>query len=91
MGEWDYVIVGAGSAGCVLADRLSANAHNRVLLLEAGPEDSSPYIHMPRGAAKLYGDPRHVWYFQTEAHDDVPAETWIRGKMLGGSSSCISR
>ena len=86
-GEWDYVIVGAGSAGCVLADRLSANAHNRVLLLEAGPEDSSPYIHMPRGAAKLYGDPRHVWYFQTEAHDDVPAETWIRGKMLGGSSS----
>jgi len=87
MSDWDYVIVGAGSAGCVLADRLSANPGNRVLLLEAGPEDKSPYIHMPRGAAKLYFDPKHVWYFQTEAHDDVPAETWLRGKMLGGSSS----
>lgn len=87
MSDWDYVIVGAGSAGCVLADRLSANPDNRVLLLEAGPEDTSPFIHMPRGAAKLYGDPKHVWYFQTEAHDDIPSETWIRGKMLGGSSS----
>ncbi|HZU63905.1 MAG TPA: GMC family oxidoreductase N-terminal domain-containing protein, partial [Novosphingobium sp.] len=59
----------------------------KVLLLEAGPQDRSPFIHMPRGAAKLYTDPRHVWYFQTEAHGDIPAETWIRGKMLGGSSS----
>lgn len=85
--SWDYIIVGGGSAGCVLADRLSANPANSVLLLEAGPDDTNPFIHMPRGAAKLYTDPRHVWYFQTEAHDDVPAETWIRGKMLGGSSS----
>jgi choline dehydrogenase-like flavoprotein len=84
---WDYIIVGGGSAGCVLAYRLSANPANKVLLLEAGPRDSNLFIHMPRGAAKLYTDPRHVWYFQTEGHGTVPAETWIRGKMLGGSSS----
>lgn len=87
MTEWDYIIVGAGSAGCVLAERLSANPANCVLLLEAGPVDKSPFIHMPRGVAKLYGDPAHVWYFQTEANADIPSETWLRGKMLGGSSS----
>jgi len=83
---FDYVIVGGGSAGCVLAERLSRDPTNTVVLLEAGPEDRSPFIHMPRGAAKLYSDPRHVWYFQTRGHGDVPSETWIRGKMLGGSS-----
>lgn len=87
MKQWDYVIVGAGSAGCVLAERLSADPSNSVLLLEAGPADRNQFIHMPRGVAKLYTDPAHMWYFQTEAHDDVPSETWIRGKVLGGSSS----
>jgi choline dehydrogenase-like flavoprotein len=85
--EWDYIIVGAGSAGCVLADRLSRDGRSRVLLLEAGPVDKSPFIHMPRGVGKIYGDPAQVWHFQTEAHDDIPAETWLRGKVLGGSSS----
>ena len=83
----DYIIVGAGSAGCVLADRLSENPNCSVLLVEAGPDDTSPYIHMPRGAGKLYNDSRHAWHFQTEQHDSVPSESWIRGKMVGGSSS----
>lgn len=87
MTQWDYVIIGAGSAGCVLAYRLSEDPANKVLLLEAGPEDSSPWIHMPKGVSKLYTDPRHIWYFRTEADGDTPEEVWIRGKMLGGSSS----
>ena len=85
-GHADYIIVGAGSAGCVLAERLGA-AGKTVLLLEAGGADSSPFVHMPKGMARLFGDPRMVWHLPTEAHDGIPAETWIRGKMLGGSSS----
>ena len=83
----DYLIVGAGSAGCVLAERLSASGERSVLLLEAGPADRHPLIHMPKGMARLFSDPRHVWFFETTPERDIPAETWIRGKVLGGSSS----
>ena len=87
MQDADFIIVGAGSAGCVLAEKLSANPAIRVLLLEAGLTDSSPYVHMPKGMAKLYTDPAQIHYIQTTPHNGIPAETWIRGKLLGGSSS----
>jgi choline dehydrogenase len=86
-GQWDYVIVGAGSAGCVLAERLSRDPKRRVLLLEAGPTDAHPLVHIPKGMGKLFADPAYVHYFQTQADEATPAETWIRGKLLGGSSS----
>lgn len=85
--EFDYIIVGAGSAGCVLADRLTADRRSRVLLLEAGASDSDFLVRMPKGFGKLLSNPNKVWYIPTLESDGIPAETWIRGKMLGGSSS----
>lgn len=86
---FDYVIVGAGTAGCVLAERLSRDPTRRVLLLEAGPSDTNPMIHMPKGVAKVIGDVRYVWPFQVGAGQGSNAAkmTWVRGKTLGGSSS----
>ncbi len=88
--QYDYIIVGAGSAGCVLANRLSEDASKQVLLLEAGGEDRSFMIQMPKGIGKLVMDPKHSWQFpvqQPKAPDMPPTETWVRGKVLGGSSS----
>lgn len=86
---FDYIIIGAGSAGCVLANRLSADPEVKVLLVEAGPRDSHPFIHMPAGLAKLVGNKRVNWDYRTAAESHLDGRTlwWPRGKVLGGSSS----
>ena len=86
---YDYVIVGAGSAGCVLANRLSADPARRVLLLEAGAADWNPLIHMPAGLARLATNTRLNWNYRTEPEPELLGRRlwWPRGKTLGGSSS----
>jgi choline dehydrogenase len=87
--EFDYVIVGAGSAGCVLANRLSADGKNSVLLLEAGPKDSNIWIHVPLGYGRLFRDKDVNWMYQTEPEPGLDGRRVFqpRGKVLGGSSS----
>src|SRR6201994_1206253 len=87
--EFDYVIVGAGSAGCVLANRLSANGKHSVLLLEAGPKDTNIWIHVPIGYGKLFKEKSVNWMYQTEPEPGLGGRQVFqpRGKVLGGSSS----
>ncbi len=86
---FDYIIIGAGSAGCVLANRLSEDPAVQVLLIEAGPRDWHPFIHMPAGLAKLVNKKGVNWDYDTVAEPHLNHRTlwWPRGKVLGGSSS----
>jgi choline dehydrogenase len=87
--EVDYIIVGAGSAGCVLANRLTRSGAHRVLLLEAGPADRNPWIHVPLGYGKLFKNRRVNWLYQSEPEPELDGRVIYqpRGKVLGGSSS----
>ena len=89
MNGYDYIIVGAGSAGCVLANRLSADAAARVLLIEAGPRDRHPYIHIPLGMGKMHEHNMFDWGYATEPEPNLNGRRIeaMRGKVLGGSSS----
>ncbi len=86
--QYDYIIVGAGSSGCVLANRLSADPSVYVLLVESGPADKDPMIRMPRGIGKLLvvGN-KHVWDYRVDPGNGQPEELWLKGRALGGSSS----
>ncbi|MGL6044050.1 MAG: GMC family oxidoreductase, partial [Sandaracinobacteroides sp.] len=87
--EFDYIIIGAGSAGCVLANRLTEDGSATVLLLEAGGKDSNPMIHIPVGYSQTLKDPKVNWLYETEEDptSNGRPHVWPRGKVLGGSSS----
>ena len=86
---FDYIIIGAGTAGCLLANRLSADASKRVLLIEAGRRDDYHWIHIPMGYLYCISNPRTDWLFKTEPEAGLNGRSLIypRGKTLGGCSS----
>lgn len=87
--QFDYIVVGAGSAGCVLANRLSENPRHRVLLVEAGPRDDKWFLKVPMGMSNAIDDPALMWRYMTEPEEGTQGKPrpWSRGKVLGGSSS----
>ena len=85
--EADFIVIGAGSAGCTVAARLSQDPATRVLLLEAGGDDTNRWIHIPLGFGKTFADPSVNWCYETEADSSGRKVFWPRGKVLGGSSS----
>ncbi|HTB03839.1 MAG TPA: GMC family oxidoreductase N-terminal domain-containing protein [Bradyrhizobium sp.] len=88
-GEYDYIVIGAGTAGCIVANRLSADPGNRVLILEAGGSDNWIWFHIPVGYLFAIGNPRSDWMFRTEPEAGLNGRSlaYPRGKVIGGSSS----
>jgi choline dehydrogenase len=88
-GSFDYIVTGAGSAGCVVAARLSESGRHRVLLLEAGGKDRNPWIHIPMGFSRVYANPRVNWMYESEPEAQLNGRSLYqpRGKVLGGTSS----
>lgn len=89
MADYDYIIIGAGSAGCVLAERLSASGRHKVLVLEAGGRGRSPWIALPLGYGKTFFDPRVNWKYESEPEEALAGRKgyWPRGKVVGGSGA----